>query len=124
MQLEQSDALEPIEPEERQEMLEVVQRDSGEVDEVVTEIKERLAEMEADYELVDAAAHQQSEQDRRTTSALRLLEVVGSKLPKYSTQSQLFAIRWDEERPRSKITWLSSKGSENSTRAFSMLTTT
>jgi autophagy-related protein 17 len=99
-QLEQSGVLEPIDPDDRQEMLDVLMKDAGEVDEVVDEIKNSLSEMESEYERVEQYAEQLSERTERTASMLRLLDDIGHKLPKYVTQSQLFLIRWEEEKAK------------------------
>lgn len=99
-QLEQSATLEPIDATEHQEMLEVLTKDSGEVDDVVSEIKATLSEMETEHEQVDQYAAQISERTEQATLAIRLLNDIGHKLPQYVTQSQLFQIRWEETKSR------------------------
>lgn len=96
-----SDApVEPISDEEKKEMLEVLQKDAGEVEEVVADIKDRIAEMEADNERVLRYGDRLSEELTRTTTAFRMLEDAGNKLPGYITQSQMFLYQWDEEKAK------------------------
>lgn len=89
---------EPISDEEREEMMEVLEKDAGEVEDVVLEIRDHIAEMESQFELVIADNDRLREQYSSTTAAFRLLEAIGNRLPGYITQNQVFLMRWDEEK--------------------------
>ncbi|KAA6411675.1 MAG: hypothetical protein FRX48_04956 [Lasallia pustulata] len=88
----------PISDEERNEMMEVLEKDASEVEDVVLEIRDHIAEMESQFELVVADNDRLSEQYASATAAFRLLEAVGTRLPGYIAQNQVFLIRWDEEK--------------------------
>ncbi|MCJ1297391.1 autophagy protein 17 [Hypocenomyce scalaris] len=89
---------EPMSDEERKEMMEVLEKDASEVEDVVMEIRDHIAEMESQYELATADNDRLAEEYSSTTAAFRLLEEVGVRLPTYITQSQVFLMRWDEEK--------------------------
>lgn len=88
----------PISVEEKEEMMEVLEKDASQVEDVVNEIKERISEMEVQYDLVTAYMDQLTEEYNNTMSAFSLLEDIGLRLPTYITQSHLFVMRWDEEK--------------------------
>lgn len=88
----------PISLEEKEEMMEVLEKDASQVEDVVNEIKERISEMEVQYDLVTGYMDQLTEDYNNTMSAFSLLEDIGLRLPSYITQSHLFVMRWDEEK--------------------------
>lgn len=88
----------PISLEEKEEMMEVLEKDASQVEDVVSEIKERISEMEVQYDLVTGYMDQLTEEYANTMSAFGLLEDIGLRLPSYITQSHLFVMRWDEEK--------------------------
>lgn len=88
----------PISLEEKEEMMEVLEKDASQVEDVVNEIKERISDMEVQYDLVTAYMDQLTEDYNNTMSAFNLLEDIGLRLPSYITQSHLFVMRWDEEK--------------------------
>jgi autophagy-related protein 17 len=90
----------PIGEDERLEMMEVLQKDAGQVEEVVMEIRDHITEMEAQHELVTAHVKRLAEEHDNTLMAFRRLENIGSRLAGYITQSQLFVMRWDDEKAR------------------------
>jgi autophagy-related protein 17 len=90
----------PIGEDERLEMLEVLQKDASQVEDVVTEIKDHIAEMETQHELVTAHVKRLTEEHDNTISAFKLLENIGSTLPGFITQSHLFVMRWDDEKSK------------------------
>lgn len=90
----------PISSEEKGEMMEVLEKDASQVEDVVTEIKERISEMEVQYDLVTGYLDQLAEEYTNTLSAFGLLEDIGLRLPGYITQSHLFVMRWDEEKAK------------------------
>ena len=93
-------APEPISEEERKEMLEVIEKDADQVDEVVIEIRTRIAEMESQYELLVEHTDTCNQEHKNTISAFNLLEDIGQRLPAFIAQSQVYLMRWDEERTR------------------------
>ena len=89
---------EPISEEERIEMMEILQKDAGQVEDVVLEIADHIAEMETQRELVTAYMDQLAEQHTNTMSAFKMLEDIGLRLPRYVTQNQVFLMRWEDEK--------------------------
>ena len=83
---------------EMKDMLEVLEKDAGEVDEVVNEMKTIVTEIEANAERVEALGGRLNFELSRTIEAFKLLQDLGNRLPGYITQSQIFAYQWDEER--------------------------
>lgn len=91
-------ASQPISDEEHQEMMAVLERDAAEVDEVMTEIRDRITEMESQYEILVASNNKLEGVHANTMAVFHLLETVGLRLPGYITQGREFMVRWDEER--------------------------
>ncbi|KZF21669.1 putative kinase activator [Xylona heveae TC161] len=89
---------EPITDEERQEMFDVLQKDAAEVDDVVLEIRERLAEMESQYELATGHVNSLSNDYATMVSIFKDMEEVGTRLPKYVVQSREYVTIWDEQK--------------------------
>jgi len=92
--------LEPLGEEERLEMLTVLEKDAGEVEEVVMDIRDRAAEMEAKFERVHAYTEYLKERHDHVTTAFRLLENLGGRLTTYIAQSHIFLSRWEEEKAK------------------------
>lgn len=90
----------PISEDERLEMMQVLQKDASQVEEVVTEIRDHITEMEAQHEVVIAHVKRLAEEHDNTMLAFKHLETLGSRLPGYITQSHLFVMRWDDEKAR------------------------
>lgn len=93
-------ASQPISDEEHQEMMTVLEKDASEVDEVVMEIRDRITEMESQYELILSSNNNLESVYASTTAAFRLLEKVGLSLRGYITQSRDFVVRWNEEKSK------------------------
>lgn len=91
---------EPLSEQERREMLEVLEKDASEVEEVVSEIKDRSAEMEAYFEKGVAHNDLLSETYAREIAAFKLLEELGGKLSTYILQSQVYLAKWEDEKAR------------------------
>lgn len=91
---------EPISKDERNEMIGVIEKDAEQVDEVVTEIRSHIVEMESQHELLMEHVNACDQDHRNTLSAFRQLEDIGQRLPAFIAQSQVFLLRWDEERAR------------------------
>lgn len=91
---------EPIGEDERREIMEVLEKDASQVEDVVIEIKEHIIEMEAQHELVTTYTDQLAEEHANTTSAFKLLEEIGLRLPGYIAQSHVFVMRWDDEKAK------------------------
>ena len=91
---------EPISKDERNEMISVIQKDAEQVDEVVSEMRSHIAEMESQHELLMEHVNACDQDHRNTMSAFRQLEDIGQRLPAFVAQSQVFLMRWDEERAR------------------------
>lgn len=92
--------VEPMGEEEMRDMLEVLQKDAGEVEDVVMEIKDRIADMDTEFERVLAYNDHLSEIFARTTAAVKLLEESADNLSIYISQSHTFLLRWDDEKAK------------------------
>ena len=90
--------IEQISEEEMSDMLEVLEKDAAELDDVVTEIKEALEDIETSSQRVDNYSHHLKDRLYKIISAFHLLEDLGNKLPAYITQGRMFAYQWDEEK--------------------------
>ncbi|KAH9887419.1 kinase activator [Xylariomycetidae sp. FL2044] len=87
----------PISPEDRDQMLEVVVQDASEVEDVVQELNERLQSMESDFAALDHEANQINLAYLSTLDAFRALEDIGSRLTSYIAAEAEFRDRWSEE---------------------------
>lgn len=92
--------LEPIAEEEKRDMLKVLERDSNEVEDVVSEIRDRLSDMEAQFEHIGEYSECLADESAQAVEGFELLERLASRLPSYATQSHLFLFRWDEEKAK------------------------
>lgn len=91
---------EPMDKEQWEDMMRVLEQDADQVDDVVVEIQNHYAEMEVLYERVEVHSDQLAHELANTTNAFGMLEEIGRKLPGYITQSQVFLIRWDEDKEK------------------------
>lgn len=91
---------EPISEEERLEMINVIQKDADQVEEVMLEIRDRIAEMESQDQILAEYINACTQEYSDTRLAFKLLEDIGQRLPAFIAQSQVFLMRWDEERSR------------------------
>ena len=89
---------EPMSDHERLEMMRVLEEDAGQVDDVVMEIRDHIAEMESLHSRVDMYTDQLASEHANTTAAFKMLEDLGQKLPGHITRTQIFLMRWDEEK--------------------------
>jgi autophagy-related protein 17 len=88
----------PISEEERTNMLAVLVKDAGEVDDVVSEMRDGSAEMED--QLVEIMNYVQTLRDAssRLKRALELLKQVAANVPTYITACTEFQGAWEEEK--------------------------
>ncbi|KAI1634779.1 kinase activator [Biscogniauxia mediterranea] len=91
------DFVEPMSPEDRAQMLEVVVQDSSEVEDVVQELNERLQSMEAEFGKLDDQTNRIKMAYLGTLEAFRVLEDIGSRLQSYIAAETEFRDRWVEE---------------------------
>ncbi|KAL8872376.1 MAG: hypothetical protein Q9174_001981 [Haloplaca sp. 1 TL-2023] len=91
---------EPISEEEKHEMLEILAKDADQVDEVVAEIREHIGEMEIQLNRVNAYVSQLDQESADTTKAFQYLDGMGTRLHAFVAQSQVFAMRWDDEKAK------------------------
>ncbi|KAI0138577.1 autophagy-related protein 17 [Hypoxylon sp. NC0597] len=87
----------PISPEDRAQMLEIVVQDASEVEDVVRELNQRLQAMEGDFENIDRQTSQVKNTYISTLDAFRVLEDIGSRLQSYISAESEFRDRWNEE---------------------------
>ena len=90
----------PLSEEDKARMMEVLEEDAGQVEDVVMEIKHHIVAMEELNERVETHTAGLAREHTDTTGAFRLLEETGQRLPGYITQSQIFLIRWEEEKAK------------------------
>ncbi|KAI1413655.1 autophagy-related protein 17 [Hypoxylon sp. FL1857] len=88
---------EPISPEDRAQMLEIVVQDASEVEDVVRELNLRLQSMEEDFASIDRQTSQVKNTYISTLDAFRVLEDIGSRLQSYISAESEFRDRWNEE---------------------------
>ena len=101
LDVESTDApLEPVSEDEKRNMLEVLDKDSSEVEDVVLEIKGRLSDIEMQFERVNEHTDRLSDDYAKISQGLQSLEGLGSRLPSYIAQSHVFLHRWDEEKAK------------------------
>lgn len=89
---------EPMGDHERMEMMRVLEEDAGQVEDVVVEIRDHIAEMERLHSRVETYTDQLASEHANTTAAFRMLEGLGEKLPGRITRAQIFLMRWDEDK--------------------------
>jgi autophagy-related protein 17 len=86
----------PLSEEERREMLIVLENDASEVEDVVTELRERLGEMESRFEVIqDHVAHLTTAYDT-TITAFSILESISAHLPGYLMAASDFKLHWED----------------------------
>ncbi|KAI9754851.1 MAG: hypothetical protein M4579_004508 [Chaenotheca gracillima] len=91
---------EPVSHAEKSEMLQVLETDAAEVEYVVLEMRDRLAEMETHLESVNDHVNILNRRHADTTSAFHLLEELGTRLPECLSRSQEFLIEWKGQRQK------------------------
>ena len=89
---------EPIDEEQREEMIRVIEDDAGDVEGAVLDIRNHLQEMENLHERVDSYSSRLADDHASAVAAFKLLDEIGRKLPNYITQNQVFLLRRDSER--------------------------
>ncbi|KAI0180786.1 autophagy-related protein 17 [Hypoxylon sp. FL1284] len=87
----------PISPEDRAQMLEVVVQDASEVDDVIRELNERLQSMEVDFIGIQEQTGRTKMAYISTLDAFQVLEDIGSRLQSYISAESEFRDRWLEE---------------------------
>lgn len=90
----------PMNEEERLEMLQVLENDAAEVDEVVMEIQDRNAEMEAQLDKVAQWRERQENAYADVATAFRLLDKISGRLSGYVAETARYANRWNEEKAK------------------------
>lgn len=90
----------PMNDEERREMLQVLENDAAEVDEVVMELQDRNTEMEALLERISSWRERQEQGYADVVTALRLLEKISGRLSSYVAETARHANRWNEEKAK------------------------
>lgn len=89
---------EPMSDHERMEMVRVLEEDAGQVEDVVMEIRDHIAEMESLHSRVEIHTDRLASEHANTTAAFRKLEDLGQKLPGHITRTQVFLVRWEEDK--------------------------
>lgn len=89
---------EPMGDQERMEMMRVLEEDAGQVEDVVMEIRDHIAEMESLHSRVEMHTSHLATEHVNMTAAFRMLEDLGQKLPGHIARTQIFLMRWDEDK--------------------------
>jgi autophagy-related protein 17 len=87
---------EPISSDGRRQMVDVLEHDASQVEDVVMELREFLAEMEGKHEAILEHVSSLTSAYSETTNAYHILEGVGARLTGYIIASQEFRLHWDE----------------------------
>ncbi|KAL2433688.1 Autophagy-related protein 17 [Exophiala dermatitidis] len=90
----------PMNEEERLEMLQVLENDAAEVDEVVMELQDRNAEMEAQLDKIVRWRERQENAYADVNSAFKLLDKISARLSNYVAETARHASRWNEEKAK------------------------
>jgi autophagy-related protein 17 len=90
--------LEPMDPQELAEIVQVVLEDAPEVDEVVAEIQAVLQQMEQEFGALKEQADRIRDANSATLVAFRALEEIGARLPGYVAAEHEFEQRWVDEK--------------------------
>ena len=91
---------EPLDDEQRAEMIHVIEEDASEIEGAVTDIRDHLQEMESLHQQVEIHSDRLAGIQASAIATFRLLEALGRKLPNYLTQSQVFQLRWESEKTK------------------------
>lgn len=95
---DQGNPIEPISDEEKHDMLEVLAKDAAELEDVVMEIRDRLAEMETQSDHLSTRLEHLTAVHADNTAAFHQLEEVGTRLPRYASHGRDFVRRWEEQK--------------------------
>jgi autophagy-related protein 17 len=85
----------PLNEQERQEMLAVVDNDAQEVEDVVLEIRERLQEMETQLDQMQLHSRAIRSRHKLLSHVLDLLHTMGGNLPIYIAAAKLYGNNWN-----------------------------
>ncbi|KAL8992174.1 MAG: hypothetical protein Q9169_007307 [Polycauliona sp. 2 TL-2023] len=91
---------EPITDQEREEMMGVLANDADQVEEVLAEIRAHINEMESLLEDTTTYMAELDEENSNVLKAFRLLESLEGRLHAFVAQSQVFVMRWDDEKSK------------------------
>jgi autophagy-related protein 17 len=90
--------LEPMDPQELAEIVQVVMEDAPEVDEVVAEIQATLQQMEQEFGILKEQAHRIRGDWMATLAAFQVLEELETRLQGYVSAKHEFEQRWTDEK--------------------------
>ncbi|KAL8706121.1 MAG: hypothetical protein Q9201_000823 [Fulgogasparrea decipioides] len=89
-----------ISEQERQEMLDILAKDADQVEEVVMEIHDHIGELEAQFDTVGTYMSHLEQESSNLATAFKRLDSLGSRLHAFVAQSQVFVMRWDDEKAK------------------------
>ena len=89
---------EPMGDCERMEMVRVLEEDAGQVEDVVMDIRDHIAEMESLHLRVEMYTDRLASEHANATAAFKTLEDLGQNLPGQITRTQIFMLRWEEDK--------------------------
>ncbi|KAK4502560.1 hypothetical protein PRZ48_005986 [Zasmidium cellare] len=87
---------EPISEEELTQMLDVIDKDSEEVEDVVTEISERGSDMESDYQQLSKCAKKTRQRNKTLRHVLTLMHDIRAAIPGHLEASAKFREIWQD----------------------------
>ena len=91
---------ESISDEEKADLMRVLQEDAAQVEEVVTDIKNHITDIETTYQQVEVHLQRLAKDHESVNAAFKSLETIGQNLPGHVTRNQAFLSRWMSERRR------------------------
>ncbi|KAL8698418.1 MAG: hypothetical protein Q9224_001860 [Gallowayella concinna] len=91
---------EPISDQEREEMLDVLAKDAEQVEEVLTETRDHINEMETLFGYVSVYMSQLDHEHSDVITAFGQLETLETRLHAFAAQSQVFVMKWDDEKAK------------------------
>lgn len=86
----------PLSEEERKEMLTVLENDAAQVEDVVTELREHLNEMEIKHDAILAHVSNLAAAYDSTAAAFSALQLLSAQLPEYLMAASDFRFRWED----------------------------
>ncbi|KAL9037713.1 MAG: hypothetical protein Q9180_003567 [Flavoplaca navasiana] len=95
-----SAAPEPITDQEREDMLEVLANDADQVEEVLAEIRDHINAMETLFDDTTTYVAELDQEHSNVLEAFRQLESLEGRLHGFVAQSQVFVMRWDDEKAK------------------------
>jgi autophagy-related protein 17 len=93
----EEDAPKALSPEDQANMMKILVKDAGEVEDVVVELNDRIADMEEHLSQIQSYIQMLRSTSRRQAKALVLIKRVSGNVPNYINACAEFQAHWEEE---------------------------